>query len=119
MADTAVQATDATGRKQWKLLVNGQQVDAASGESFEVINPATNETLATVAKGGREDIDLAVSAAREAYNGKWTRMGAARRAGLLYKVAQIMRDRSDEIARLEVSNNGKAISQAKAELNQA
>jgi aldehyde dehydrogenase (NAD+)/betaine-aldehyde dehydrogenase len=119
MADTAVQTTDATGRKQWKLLINGQQVDATSGEAFEVINPATNETLATVAKAGREDIDAAVSAAREAFNGKWTRMGAARRAGLLYKVAQIMRDRSDEIARLEVSNNGKAISQAKAELNQA
>lgn len=121
MADTQVQseAQSSTSRSNWKLLINGQQVDAASGDAFEVINPATNETLATVAKAGREDIDSAVSAAREALTGKWARMGAARRAGLLYKVAQIMRDRSDEIARLEVSNNGKAISQAKAELNQA
>lgn len=113
------QAQSPTERKHWKLFINGQQVDAASGESFEVINPATNETLATVARAGREDVDAAVTAAREAYNGKWTRLGAARRSGLLYKVAQILRDRSEEIARLEVSNNGKAISQAKAELAQA
>jgi len=121
MADTQVQAEaqSSTSRNNWKLLINGQQVDAASSDAFEVINPATNETLATVAKAGQEDIDSAVSAAREALTGKWARMGAARRAGMLYKVAQIMRDRSDEIARLEVSNNGKAITQAKAELNQA
>jgi aldehyde dehydrogenase (NAD+)/betaine-aldehyde dehydrogenase len=121
MTDTQVQseAQSSTSRNNWKLLINGQQADAASGDAFEVINPATNETLTTVAKGGREDIDAAVSAAGEALTGKWARMGAARRAGMLYKVAEIMRDRSDEIARLEVSNNGKAISQAKAELNQA
>jgi acyl-CoA reductase-like NAD-dependent aldehyde dehydrogenase len=122
MADTATQDTkaDATTRKDWKLLINGQQVDAASGETFGVINPATNEHLARVAKAGKEDVDAAVSAAREAFErGKWVRMGAARRASILYKVAQIMRERQDEIARLEVMNNGKAISQAKAELGQA
>ncbi|HYP39210.1 MAG TPA: aldehyde dehydrogenase family protein [Chloroflexia bacterium] len=118
MADT--QTASGTERKLWKLLVNGNQVDAASGETFDVINPATNETLASVAKAGREDVDLAVAAAREAFDkGKWVRMGAARRASILYKVAQIMRDRSSEIAHLEVINNGKAIGQAKAELSQA
>jgi acyl-CoA reductase-like NAD-dependent aldehyde dehydrogenase len=118
MADT--QTASGTERKLWKLLINGNQVDAASGETFEVINPATNETLASVAKAGREDVDAAVAAAREAFDkGKWVRMGAARRASILYKVAQIMRDRSNEIAHLEVTNNGKAIGQAKAELSQA
>ncbi|MEA2573204.1 MAG: aldehyde dehydrogenase [Chloroflexia bacterium] len=124
MADTQVkteeQAQGVLERTDWKLLINGRQVDAASGATFDVTNPATNEQFATVAKAGREDVDVAVQAAREAFEqGKWVRMGAARRASLLYKVAQIMRDRSDEIARLEVTNNGKAISQAKAELNQA
>ncbi len=122
MADTATQdaKTDATSRKEWKLLINGQQVDAKSGETFDVINPATNEHLARVAKAGKEDVDAAVDAAREAFErGKWVRMGAARRASILFKVAQIMRERQEEIARLEVMNNGKAISQAKAELNQA
>ena len=118
MADT--QTASGTERKLWKLLINGNQVDAVSGETFDVINPATNETLASVAKAGREDVDLAVAAAREAFDkGKWVRMGAARRASILYKVAQIMRDRSNEIAHLEVTNNGKAIGQAKAELSQA
>jgi acyl-CoA reductase-like NAD-dependent aldehyde dehydrogenase len=118
MADT--QTAPTTERKLWKLLINGSQVDAASGETFDVINPATNEMLASVAKAGREDVDLAVAAAREAFDkGKWVRMGAARRASILYKVAQIMRDRSNDIAHLEVTNNGKAIGQAKAELSQA
>jgi aldehyde dehydrogenase (NAD+)/betaine-aldehyde dehydrogenase len=118
MADT--QTAPTIERKLWKLLINGSQVDAASGDTFDVINPATNETLASVAKAGREDVDLAVAAAREAFDkGKWVRMGAARRASILYKVAQIMRDRSNEIAHLEVTNNGKAIGQAKAELSQA
>ncbi len=118
MADT--QTETATTRTTWQLLINGKQVDAVAGETFDVINPATNEHLATVAKAGRADVDAAVVAAREAFErGKWSRMGAARRASLLYKVAEIMRSRSEEIAHLEVSNNGKAIAQAKGELSQA
>jgi acyl-CoA reductase-like NAD-dependent aldehyde dehydrogenase len=118
MADT--QTEEATSRAEWQLLINGQQLPAKSGESFGVINPATNEPIGTVARAGREDVDAAVAAAREAFDkGKWVRMGAARRGAMLFKVAQIMRQREDEILRLEVTNNGKAISQAKAELNQA
>src|SRR5580765_9121128 len=118
MADTQTQ--EAVNRTQWKLLINGQQVDAASGETFQVTNPATNEVFANVARAGREDADAAVAAAGEAFDkGKWVRMGAARRASMLYKVAQIMRQREAEILRLEVTNNGKAISQARGELNQA
>src|SRR5438874_532309 len=117
MASIATQET--TSRTDWKLLVNGRQADAASGETFDVINPATNETLARVAKAGRADVDAAVAAAREAFTGKWARMGAARRGGMLYRVAQIMREREADILRLEVANSGKAISQARGELNQA
>jgi acyl-CoA reductase-like NAD-dependent aldehyde dehydrogenase len=120
MADTQTLTPDAIVRTNWQLFINGQHVDAASGETFDVINPATNEKLATVAKAGKADVDAAVQAARDAFDkGKWVRMGAARRAGTIYKVASIMRDRFEEIARLEVLNNGKAISQAKAELTQA
>ena len=118
MADTQIQ--DATTRKEWKLLVNGQQVDAQAGGTFSVINPATNEPIATVASAGRADVDAAVQAARDAFDkGKWVRMGAPRRARMLLKVADIMRKREDEILRLEVTNNGKAVSQARAELAQA
>src|SRR5947199_5468747 len=102
MADTqTTQTQDPTISKNWQLLINGQQVDAQSGETFTVINPATNDTLATVAKAGRADVDAAVTAAREAFEkGKWVRMGAARRGSMLYKVAQIMRQREAEILRL-------------------
>jgi acyl-CoA reductase-like NAD-dependent aldehyde dehydrogenase len=107
-------------RANWKLLIGGEQVDAASSETFDVINPATNEKLATVARAGREDADRAVQAARGAHDaGKWVRMGAARRGAMLNKVAAIMRTRFDEILRVEVLNSGKAISQAKGELQQA
>jgi aldehyde dehydrogenase (NAD+)/betaine-aldehyde dehydrogenase len=122
MADTATQDTkdDVAARKDWQLHINGESTGAQSGETFEVINPATNETLASIARAGKADVDTAVAAAREAFErGKWIRMGAARRAGYLFKVAQIMRERFEEIARLEVLNNGKAIGQAKAEITQA
>ncbi len=120
MADTQTLTPDAIIRTNWQLFINGRHVDAASGETFDVINPATNEKLATVAKAGKADVDAAVQAARDAFDkGKWVRMGAARRAGAIYKVANIMRERFEEIARLEVLNNGKAISQAKGELTQA
>jgi len=107
-------------RTNWKLFINGEQVDASGGATFETYNPATNQVLAQVAQAGKEDVDRAVAAARAAFEGgKWPRTSAARRGNLLNKVAEIMRKRSDEIARLEVMNNGKAISQAKAELTQA
>ncbi|MFL5733309.1 MAG: aldehyde dehydrogenase family protein [Chloroflexia bacterium] len=117
MADTQTQQY--TARKDWKLLVNGQQTDATSGETFDVINPAINETLARVAKAGKADVDAAVAAAREAFNGKWARLGAARRGSMLYRVAQIMREREQDILRIEVANSGKAISHARGELAQA
>lgn len=121
MSDTETQQTpQAVDRRQWQLLINGEQRDAASGATFAVTNPATNETFATVAQAAREDADAAVAAARDAFDkGKWPRLGAARRGSMLYKVAQIMRAREKEILTLEVTNNGKAISQARAELTQA
>jgi acyl-CoA reductase-like NAD-dependent aldehyde dehydrogenase len=120
MADTQAQASDITTRTNWKLFINGEYVDAASGETFDVINPATNEKLASVARAGREDVDRAVAAARDAFEkGKWVRMGAPRRASMLNKAAQLMRSRIDEITRLEVLNNGKAIGQARSEVTQA
>ena len=120
MADTTSTTSSATTRTNWKMFIGGEQIDAAAGETFDVINPATNEKLATVAKAGREDADRAVQAARAAHEaGKWIRMGAARRGAMLNKVASIMRSRFDEILRVEVLNSGKAISQAKGELQQA
>lgn len=119
MSDTKTQAASYSTRTDWQLFVNGAYAPAQSGESFDVTNPATNEKLATVTKAGLADVNAAVEAARAAFEGgKWQRMGAARRASILIKAAALMRERFEDIARLEALNTGKAISQCKGELNQ-
>jgi len=55
-----------------RMLINGQWVEAASGKTFDSINPSTGETLATVAEGDAEDINRAVAAARRAFEGPWS-----------------------------------------------
>ena len=120
MSDTQTQQSPYETRTSWDLLVNGAPTPAQSGETFDVINPATNEKLTTVAMAGRADVDAAVQAARTAFEGgKWIRMGAGRRASILLKAAAIMRERFEHLARLEALNTGKIISQCKGELTQA
>lgn len=98
------------GTKQ--LYINGQFVDSVSGKTFETLNPATGEVLANVAEANYEDIDLAVKAARNAFdNGKWRRMSAARRSKLIYKLADLMEQNKVELAQLETLDNGKPYSE--------
>jgi aldehyde dehydrogenase (NAD+)/phenylacetaldehyde dehydrogenase len=85
-------------------------VNSQSGKTFETVNPATGERLANVAEAGPEDIDLAVRAAREAFDrGPWSRMGTAERSRLIYKLADLMEDHKQELAQLETLDNGKPI----------
>jgi len=105
-------------RDHYQMIINGQQVDAASGESFDTYNPARGQHLATVAKAGPEDVDRAVAAARASFD-KWSRMASNQRARIMIKIADLLRERTTEIAHLEVLNNGKAIQSVKAEINQA
>jgi aldehyde dehydrogenase (NAD+)/phenylacetaldehyde dehydrogenase len=93
-----------------KLYINGEWVNSQSGKTFETVNPATGERLANVAEAGPEDIDLAVRAAREAFDrGPWSRMGTAERSRLIYKLADLMEDHKQELAQLETLDNGKPI----------
>jgi aldehyde dehydrogenase (NAD+)/betaine-aldehyde dehydrogenase len=120
MSDTQTQPSTYATRTTWQIFANGASTPAQSGETFDVINPATNEKLAIVSKAGLADVDLVVQAARAAFEGgKWIRMGAARRASILIKAASLMRERFEDLARLEALNTGKAISQCKGELTQA
>src|SRR3954464_3576975 len=96
-----------------KLLINNEWRDAASGQTMEIVNPATEETIATVAAAGKADVDLAVQAARAAFNGPWSRMSARERGRLVSKLADRLMERADEIARLETLHNGKPISEAR------
>ncbi|SFI84840.1 aldehyde dehydrogenase family protein [Thermoflavimicrobium dichotomicum] len=107
-------------KEQYELLINGEHVPSSSGEYFDTYNPATEEAIARVAKATREDVDRAVSAARNALeNSKWARWPASRRGQILNRIALIMRERFDELVELEVLNSGKALSAAKGQVMQA
>ena len=99
-----------------QLLVGGQWRDASGGALYEDFNPATGTKIADVADASREDVDAAVAAARRAFEGRWPTMAASRRAKIIYKLAQLIAERANEIALMEVRDNGKTISTAKGEL---
>lgn len=101
-----------TGTK--KLYIGGKWVDSASGKTFDTVNPATGEVLATVAEAGPEDVDRAVNAARKAFDeGPWSRMSAASRSRLIYKLADLMEEHKEELAQLESLDNGKPIRESR------
>ncbi len=98
-----------------QLLINGKWVEAASGKTFATYNPATGEVLAQVAEGDREDIDRAVKAARAAFEtGPWSRLNASQRGRLVWKLADLIEQNLDELAELEMLDNGKPFKVARA-----
>jgi acyl-CoA reductase-like NAD-dependent aldehyde dehydrogenase len=109
--------TTATQTQRTQLLIGGQWRDAASGAVYVDRNPATGAPLAEIAEASRDDVDAAVAAARKAFDGgKWASMPAARRAKVIYKIAQLIGERAGDLTLSEVRDNGKAISTAKGEL---
>src|SRR6516165_10060916 len=98
-----------------KLLIGGKWVDAASGRTFPVYNPATAEVIAHVAEGGKQDIDRAVTAARRAYeSGPWPRLTPSERGRLVWKLGDLILEHLEELAELESLDNGKPITVARA-----
>jgi len=97
-----------------KLFIGGKRVDPAGGNYFPTINPATEQTLADVAEGGAEDVDRAVTAARQAFEGPWARTSAADRGKILWKAADLLEAKIDEVAMLETLDSGKPIGECKA-----
>ncbi len=92
-----------------QLFINNQWCDAASGATLDVINPATEETIARVASAGSADLDAAAAAARAALDGPWGRMPARQRGRLLWALGDGLLANADAIARLETLHNGKPI----------
>ncbi|MBW4078581.1 MAG: aldehyde dehydrogenase family protein [Acidobacteria bacterium] len=90
-----------------RLLIDGRLVDATSGRTFESLNPATGELLAHVSEGDATDIDLAVAAARRAFDdGRWSQMKPFDRQTILSRFADLVDERHDEIARLDTLDMG-------------
>ncbi|WEX90955.1 aldehyde dehydrogenase family protein [Sinorhizobium garamanticum] len=103
-----------------ELYIDGKWMAAANGGKFEVINPATEEVIHKIAAATAEDVDVAVKAARRAFDKDgWPKLSGAQRAKYLRAIAEGIRARQAEIARLEVLDNGKPFPEAEWDIADA
>jgi phenylacetaldehyde dehydrogenase len=96
------------------MLIDGKWTAAKSGKTFPVFDPSTGETIAEVAAGDKEDIDLAVKAARRAFeSGPWRKMTPSQRGRIVWKLADLLEENLEEFAALESLDNGKPLTVAR------
>ena len=100
-----------------RLFVANEWTPGRGGETFDVLNPSTEDVIATVARGTVEDVDDAVGAARKAFGGPWRRLKPQDRARLLYGVARSLEAKIDEFAELETLDTGKPLQHARSEVS--
>src|SRR5712692_9094744 len=101
--------------KPRQMLIDGKWVNAVSGKTFPTYNPATGEVLAQVAEGDKQDVDIAVKAARKAFeSGPWSRMSATQRGKLIWKLGDLLEANVEQFAMLETLDNGKPKAVARA-----
>lgn len=98
-----------------KNFINGEWVKSTSGQTLDVPNPATNELLTKVPVSTKEDVDLAVSAAKQAFQ-KWSKVPVPKRARILFKYHTLLTEHHEELAKLIVQENGKAYKEAYGEV---
>jgi len=95
------------------LFINNEWVKAVDGKTFDVINPATEEVICQVQEATEKDVDIAVAAARKAFNGPWRKETPENRGKLLNKLAELFEKNADILAAVEALDNGKAFNMAK------
>jgi aldehyde dehydrogenase (NAD+) len=104
-----------TGPAATKLLINNRWVPSESGKTFATVNPSTGEEICQVAEADAADVDKAVQAARRAFDqGPWKKMRASERGRMLHRLADLIEQNAEQLARLETLDNGKPLSIAKA-----
>ena len=96
-----------TDLQQFSMLIGGKPADARSGKTWESQNPYTRKPWAVIPDASAEDVDDAVGAARAALDGEWGTMPGAQRAHLMHRLADLLDENADWLARLEVSDSGK------------
>ncbi len=96
-------------------FIDNRWVAPATGESIPVIDPSDGQPFEAIARGNATDIELAVSAARRAYEGAWGKLSAAERSRLMMKLAYKLQDHQEELAQLEGRDCGKPMKQARAD----
>jgi aldehyde dehydrogenase (NAD+) len=100
-------------RERYGLFIGGEEVEPRSGEWFASISPSSEETLFEVALAGKEDVELAVEAARAAFVDGWSEIAPSERAKYLFRIARILQERSREFAVAESLDGGKPIREAR------
>ena len=98
---------------QHELFINGKFVAPGSGKYFESINPATEQTLTTIAAANEADVDSAVKSARKAYDKVWSKLPGRERGKYLYRIARIIQEKARELAVLETMDGGKTIKESR------
>ncbi len=100
------------------MYINGEWVEAKSGQTKEIINPYNQEVIAIVPRGDREDARQAIQAAREAFErGDWRNTTASERGSLLFEVARKIRAYREELAEMETLNTGKTLTESLADMD--
>jgi aldehyde dehydrogenase (NAD+) len=98
-----------------KLLINNRWVPSQSGKTFATVDPSTGEEIVQIAEADAADVDIAVKAARAAFeHGPWRKMPASERGRLLFRLSELIEKNADELAGLEALDNGKPFAIAKA-----
>lgn len=100
-------------KPKYELYINGAWVKPKSGKYFNTISPSTEKVLSSVAEANQEDVDLAVKAARNAYNSSWKNMPAAERGKYLFRIARLLQERAREFAVIESMDGGKPIRESR------
>jgi len=110
----ALESTDHFSiKKQQQLFINGKFIAPKNEEYFPTINPSNEEKLSEIALAGEEDVNLAVKAARNAYNGIWSSISAKERGKYIYRIARLIQEKSRELAVLETLDGGKPIRESR------
>ncbi|GJD01556.1 aldehyde dehydrogenase [Colletotrichum higginsianum IMI 349063] len=98
------------------LFINNEWVEGVDKQTFEVINPSTEEVITSVHEATEKDVDIAVAAARKAFEGDWRKVAPSQRGVLLNKLAELAEKNTDLLAAVESLDNGKSISMAKGDV---
>ncbi|MBS4190426.1 aldehyde dehydrogenase family protein [Bacillus sp. FJAT-49705] len=100
-----------------KMFINGKWMDSLSGEKSHVVNPANSKIMVEVSKGSREEAQMAINAARTAFDsGIWSDLPAAERASYLFKIADKIEEKAAELSKLETENTGKPLKESEFDI---
>ena len=112
--EPALESTDHIRlKKQYDLFINGKFVKPNSGKYYDTINPATEEKIASIADANAKDVDIAVKAAKNAYDKTWSKMPAKERAKYIFRISRLIQEKARELSIIETMNGGKAIRESR------